>query len=133
MYRYIIPLFHIVGDVEVILGLETNMFTFICVTETTVFTLNLKNYERLFPQKHKKSLLKLTRKALQKTITRMASSRGSKVSSLPSFQQKLQEKLDDLLTPNAKINGKDTILEDLIDLFLKDKIPLIEPCVPDSL
>ncbi|KAL5008263.1 hypothetical protein ScPMuIL_013844 [Solemya velum] len=129
-YVILIP---IVGDVEHILGLETNMFTLVCVTETTVFVLNSKNYERLIQKKNQQSLVKLTRKALQKTITRMTSSRGSEVSSLPFFQQKLQEKLDNLLNSDRHSEDRDMFLEDLIDLFLKDKIPLIEPCVPDSL
>ncbi|RUS89518.1 hypothetical protein EGW08_002706, partial [Elysia chlorotica] len=126
----------IIGDVEMVLDLETNTETVISTATTTVLVLNTKNYERLVTKKHPFTVTRLTQWAYNKVSTRSRSSKGMCVQLFQDLEKELQERLP-RPAPSAKrveiLKEQEVIMNQLVDLFVQGKAPLIQPCVPNSL
>ncbi|XP_060069078.1 uncharacterized protein LOC132549175 [Ylistrum balloti] len=125
----------VVGDIEMVMELERSTCTVHCTENTTAMVLDTKNYDRLIAKKNMHTIRKLCKSALQKVLCRANSGKGSQVPLLDILQKKLQEKLppkDNNLKPKTD-RSKSVVMEQLIQFFLKDKAPLIEPCVPNAL
>ncbi|XP_069118180.1 uncharacterized protein [Argopecten irradians] len=126
----------VVGDIEMVMELERSTCTVHCTENTTVMVLDTKNYDRLIAKKNMHTIRKLCKSALQKVLCRANSGKGSQVPLLDILQKKLQEKLPSKDESNIKPKTdrtKSVVMDQLIQFFLKDKAPLIEPCVPNSL
>ncbi|OWF42181.1 uncharacterized protein LOC110461434 [Mizuhopecten yessoensis] len=126
----------VIGDIEMVMELERSTCTVNCTENTTVMVLDTKNYDRLIAKKNIHTIRKLCKTALQKVMCRASSGKGSQVPLLDILQKKLQEKLPSKDENNCKAKidrSKSVAMEQLIQFFLKDKAPLIEPCVPNSL
>ncbi|XP_041353721.1 uncharacterized protein LOC121371698 isoform X2 [Gigantopelta aegis] len=126
----------VVGDIEVVLNLDTNIGTVVSTTDTEVFVLNTKNFERLVLKKNIKTLEKLRNGVLQKLIGRLRIPNARSVPLLAhlfSAANCLMLKSESPSHKTTTEEATDPKLKHLIELFLKDKVPLIDPFVPNSL
>lgn len=122
------------------LELDTSVNSVICNSNATVMVLDAKNYDRLVAKKNPQTITKICQRALQKLQCRCHTTKGSKIPLLNNLVEKLREKL-----PKRQINiqlrqqiteldkEKEQLMEQLIDLYLKGKVPMIEPFVPNAL
>ncbi|XP_048733639.2 uncharacterized protein LOC125649855 [Ostrea edulis] len=130
----------VIGDIEMALELDTSVNSVICNSNATVMVLDAKNYDRLVAKKNPQTITKICQRALQKLQCRCHTTKGSKIPLLNNLVEKLREKL-----PKRQINiqlrqqiteldkEKEQLMEQLIDLYLKGKVPMIEPFVPNAL
>ena len=128
------------GDVEMALELDTCISTVICNSNATVMILDTKNYDRLVAKKNQQTLIKISERALQKLQCRCHTTKGSRIPLLNDLVEKLKEKL-----PKTQANvqlrqqitdldkEKEQLMEQLIELYLRGKVPMIEPFVPNAL
>ncbi|XP_035824244.1 uncharacterized protein LOC118477140 [Aplysia californica] len=126
----------VIGDAEMGLDLPINTETVVSTASTTVLVLNTKNYERLVSRKHAFTVTRLQRLALNKVSTRANSSKGSLVPLLKHLARELSERIPKPPPPAKRVEilkKKEVVMNQLLDMFLKDKAPLIEPCVPNAL
>jgi len=127
---------YISGDIEMVLELDKSVSTIRCTENTTVMVLDTKNYDRLIAKKNQHTINKLCSTALQKVQSRSVSGKGVQVPILSVLRTKLREKLPirESVTDKPKVDKqKSYVMEQLIKLFIDDKVPLIEPFVPNSL
>ena len=139
----------VLGDVEIILGLETYSNTVVCTGNTEAFLLDVKNLERLVYKKNMATMAALTKTVKDKLCARM---RSPQVGQQVSLYKHLYDKVLELkpyqpTPPPAKeattketrgplrdpVGTKEQGMSQLIKLFLKDRSPLISPAVPGSL
>ncbi|XP_062620945.1 uncharacterized protein LOC134282559 [Saccostrea cucullata] len=130
----------VIGDVEMALELDSCVSSVICNSNATVMILDTKNYDRLVAKKNQQTITKISQRALQKLQCRCHTTKGSKIPLLKSLVEKLKEKL-----PRRQNNiqlrqqiteldkEKEQLMEQLIDLYLRGKVPMIEPFVPNAL
>ncbi|KAJ8308906.1 hypothetical protein KUTeg_013780 [Tegillarca granosa] len=130
----------VIGDVEMVMDMETNMYTVTSVANTTVMILDTKSYDRLIAKKNQQTVNLICKKALQKTLSRVHTQKGHHVPLLPLVAQKLEAKLPRKVVSNTvreaidkENNEKLKLFEQLLEFFVKGKVPLIQPFVPDSL
>ncbi|GFS22924.1 arrestin domain-containing protein 3 [Elysia marginata] len=126
----------IIGDVEMVLDLETNTETVISTATTTVLVLNTKNYERLVTKKHPYTVTRLTQWAYNKVSTRSCSSKGMFIQLFRDLEEELRERLPRPAPPAKRVEilkEQEVVMNQLVDLFVQGKAPLIQPCVPNSL
>lgn len=105
---------------------------------TTVFILDTKTYDRLIVKKNVHTIAKLKQGVLRKLQNRITTANGAQVPLLKIVHDKLQEELkprvrDQPIKAKSDNNEKQAILNQMIKLYLKDKVPLIDPLLPDSL
>ncbi|XP_059175592.1 uncharacterized protein LOC131955460 isoform X2 [Physella acuta] len=128
----------VIGDLEVVYGLDTHFCTVQCTTDTAIFVLNMKNVERLLGKRNRVFLETLKENCKAKLKLRACSQLGSDV---PLLARLL---LDDVTRPASlpvveKIrNGKnlpsrDVQLRHMLVKFEKGEAALIEPMVPGAL
>ncbi|XP_071161966.1 uncharacterized protein [Mytilus edulis] len=127
----------LIGDLEMVLDLETNYSTVTCTANTVAMVLDTKNYDRLVAKKNQQTVIKMCQTAAQKMYYRLYAYKGDQIPILKCALKKLNEKIP--RRPESKYQrkpvstDKSKIMETLIELFLQGKGPLIEPYVPDSL
>ncbi|XP_067682167.1 uncharacterized protein [Haliotis asinina] len=123
----------IVGDIEMGLDLETNIGTLISTEDTKVFILNSKNYERLVQKKNPHTAETLKAEAYRKVCGRLCTTTGAQIPLLKKLQSVLKDMIPhpELYLRRADHRSKELI--HLIDMFLKDKGPLIQPVLPDAM
>lgn len=120
-----------------VLELETNFSTVTCTANTVAMVLDAKNYDRLVTKKNTQTVTRMCQMAAQKMHYRLHAYKGDQIPFLKCALTKLNLKLPK--TPESKYQrktittDKSKIMENLIELFLQNKGPLIEPYVPDSL
>lgn len=120
-----------------VLELETNFSTVTCTANTVAMVLDAKNFDRLVAKKNQQTVTKMCQTAAQKMHYRLHAYKGEQIPFLKCALKKLNEKLPK--RPESKYQRKQIstdktkIMENLIELFLQGKGPLIEPYVPDSL
>jgi hypothetical protein len=102
--------------------------------------LDSKNYDRLVAKKNPQTITKICQRALQKLQCRCHTTKGSKIPLLNNLVEKIKEKL-----PKKQNNiqlrqqiteldkEKEQLMEQLINLYLRGKVPMIEPFVPNAL
>lgn len=117
------------------LELEKSLFTVTCTENTTIMLLDTKNYDRLISKRNQTTINKLCQTSLQKLKSRLQNDVASKVPLLKILHNKLQDKVSVKYIKEERIEekAKSDVLEILIDMFLRGKVPLIEPFVPDAL
>ncbi|CAL1536282.1 unnamed protein product [Lymnaea stagnalis] len=126
----------VIGDTEMVLDLPTNTETAVTTAPTTVFVLNTKNYERLVTRKHPAMALHLAQWALNKIVARSKNSKAREIPLLRSLEAELREKLPREAIPTRTLEilkKKEVETAQLLNLYLQDKAPLIEPCVPNAM
>ncbi|KAK3599652.1 hypothetical protein CHS0354_029115 [Potamilus streckersoni] len=127
----------IVGDLETVLELQTSAFTVKCTANTAAFVLDYKNYERLVLKKNLHTVHTLKEGVLKKLTVRVATPNGAQIPLLKVVHRQLY----DMERPKQQNNArkeevekeKQTMLSQMIKLYLKNKVPLIEPMLPDSI
>ena len=122
---------------EVVMEMGTYACTVTCSADTTVFILDNKTYERLILKKNIQTITTLKQGVLRKVQSRLATHKGSTVQLLKSVHDKLVEELKPkrkVVAPKIQVNdhNKQTILAQMIKLYLKDKTPMIDPILPDA-
>ena len=118
------------------LNLDTNIGTVVSTTDTEVFVLNTKNFERLVLKKNTKTLDKLRNGVFQKLIGRLRTPNSQSVpllAQLLSVMKCQMAKNEPCSSKTANEEATDPKLKHLIELFLKNQVPLIHPYVPNSL
>ena len=134
-----------VGDAEIALGLDTYAQTVVCTANTQLFLLDNKNIERFIWKKYTSTVDLLRRHVLYKLIARKKSKLGTDI----DLYQHMIDALEDLKPKrlsleedgvdsinesklNNKENNRGSDLTQLVDLYLQNKAPLIEPHVPGA-
>ncbi|XP_053395036.1 uncharacterized protein LOC123545038 isoform X2 [Mercenaria mercenaria] len=125
------------GDLEMAMDMTTSSCTVTCTAmNTTVFILDTKTYERLILKKNLHTVMKLKEGVLRKLHSRIATSNGGSVPLFRKIRDKLQEELKPKVREHTQKmkneNEKNAVLSQMIKLYLKDKVPLIDPILPDS-
>lgn len=119
-----------------VMDLSTNSCSVMCTATTTVFILDMKNYDRLITKKNLHTINKLKQGVLRKLQSRLATTNGVRVPLFKIIHDQLQEELRPKLREQPKKikvdSERDTVLTQMIKLYLKDKGPLINPLLPDS-
>lgn len=127
----------VVGDVEMVLELETSYSTVTCTANTTAMVLDTKNYDRLVTRRNQQTVIKMCETAAQKMHYRLHAYKGDQIPffkcALKKLKDKLPKKIESTYKRKEPSSDKTKIMESLIELFLQGKGPLIEPYVPDSL
>lgn len=107
-----------------------------CTANSTVFILDTKNYERLITKKNLNTIAKLKQGVLRKLQSRIATTNGGRVPLFKIVHDRLNEELRPKLREQPKKiqidTDRNTVLTQMIKLYLKDKGPLIDPLLPDS-
>lgn len=119
------------------LEMATSSCTVTCTAmNTTVFILDTKTYERLISKKNLHTISRLKEGVLRKLRGRIATSNGGNVQLFRVVHDKLQDELQPKVRDHAQKlkteNDKNAILSQMIKLYLKDRVPLIDPILPDS-
>ncbi|XP_071078833.1 uncharacterized protein [Haliotis cracherodii] len=125
----------IVGDIEMGLELDTNIGTLISTGNTDVFILNGKNYERLVQKKNPHTAETLKVEAYRKVCGRLCTTTGAQIPLLKKLQGVLKDMLPhpELYLRRGEHYHRSKELIHLIDMFLQDRSPLIQPLLPDAL
>ncbi|XP_013418849.1 uncharacterized protein LOC106179668 [Lingula anatina] len=128
----------IIGDIEIAMNLDTYFATVICTTNTQAFLLDLKTYERLIIKKNKPTIETLTLHAETKLMSRVTSLQGSQVPLLRHLafklhhQEETQPKKTTPLRNSKELPDKEVLIHKLLQWFVRDRAPLIEPMVPGA-
>ena len=126
----------ILGDLEMVMDLNTNSCSVMCTANCTVFILDTKNYDRLVSKKNLSTIQKLKQGVLKKLHSRLATTNGGRVPLFRIIHDKLHEELrPKVREPQNKMkvdSERNTVLTQMIKLYLNDKGPLIDPLLPDS-
>lgn len=119
-----------------VMELNTNTCSVMCTATTTVFILDTKNYDRLVSKKNLPTITKLKQGVLRKLQSRIQTTNGSRVALFKIVHDRLHEELKPKIREQPKKvkveSDRNTVLTQMIKLYLKDKGPLIDPLLPDS-
>ncbi len=119
------------------MGMKSYPHSVICAANTQVFLLNNENIERLILKKNPSTLTLIRRSVEEKLQNRINTQNGAKIELYKILLKKIQ---DMKRRPKDPINEAQSQLEKereimisrLVKLFLADKIPFIEPLLPDT-
>lgn len=116
----------IIGDLEMLLNLETYATSILCKTDTVCYFLEKKNIERLIKKAgttwfmfQKLALSKLDA-WLPRNVPLFSKTKEIIAKELPNNE-------------NKQLDKKVEAMSELIKLFLNNKTPLIDPCVPGTI
>ncbi|XP_050405936.1 uncharacterized protein LOC126821529 [Patella vulgata] len=122
-----------VGDVEILMELDTYMQTAVCKEKTEVLVLELKHYERLFSKKHPKTIDRMTNQLAVKLKTRISLLKNKEEIPLLTY---LYDKLKSRNRPppvrEVEREFKDITVAEAEREFLNHKGPLIDIFGPGS-
>ncbi|KAL5007520.1 hypothetical protein ScPMuIL_016326 [Solemya velum] len=148
----------VLDDLEIVLGLETHIFTVTCITKCEVYSLSTKLYERLVLKKNPYTLNIIKLLSETKLKSRMSSNRGKKISLLPHLLLQLNNirvlnvpegggvkdlrRIEEVPAPhlnrskthvNLKADNISANFELLKKWYLKDRTPFIQPVTTGGL
>ena len=117
------------------MGMKTHHHSVICTTQTETFFLNNETVERLILRRNPQTLTIMRNIVEEKLFSRVNLGNFSRVELYNALLWRLQ-KLNtskDSLGPEktTKDKQRDLMIARLVKLFIADKMPLIEPRVPD--
>ncbi|XP_064621913.1 uncharacterized protein LOC135484417 isoform X2 [Lineus longissimus] len=124
----------VIGDIEMVLNLPTYMHTIQCTANTEVLILDMKNYERLITRKNPQTIQIMKEKVVEKLSNRSTTPQGLQVPLIGHIVRKLKPKQKVQVDPgkNRQAKKREVLMKQLVKLFLDDKAPMIEPCVPNT-
>ncbi|WAR19060.1 hypothetical protein MAR_000898 [Mya arenaria] len=124
------------GDMEMVMEMDTCPCTVTCTANTTVLILDAKNYDRLVVKKNPNTITKLRHSVLKKLHSRLSTTNGCHVPLLKTVHDKLAEELRPKIREESKRikvdDDRNTKLAMMVKLYLKDRGPLLDPLLPDS-
>ncbi|XP_053374419.1 uncharacterized protein LOC123531447 isoform X2 [Mercenaria mercenaria] len=128
----------VLGDIEMLVNLDTYMQTVRCTSDTTCFVLDTKNFERLVSKKNNPQTMDYMREYVKSKLdTRMHMRHADLVPLMGYLHQKLTEQS---LPPTKKVEpfktsksipDVDEEMQHLLQYFKEGKeVMLIKPCIP---
>ncbi|XP_060592955.1 uncharacterized protein LOC132747561 isoform X3 [Ruditapes philippinarum] len=128
----------VLGDVEMLVNIDTYMQTVRCTSDTTCFVLDTKNFERLVSKKNNPQTMDLMREYVKiKLATRMQMRNADLIPFLGYLHQKLTEqslpptKKPEPFKTSKTIPDVDEEMQHLLQYFKDGKeVMLIKPCIP---
>jgi hypothetical protein len=110
------------------------MHTIQCTANTEVLILDMKNYERLITRKNPQTIELMKEKVLEKLTNRSTTPQGLQIPLVGHIVRKLKPKQKVKIDPakNRQVKKREVLMKQLVKLFLDDKAPMIEPCVPNA-
>ncbi|OWF38204.1 hypothetical protein KP79_PYT19415 [Mizuhopecten yessoensis] len=129
----------VLGDIETLMNFNTYMQTVKCTSNTEVYILDSKNFERLVGKRNLSTTEVMRAKVIEKLKTRVDSKHGHLVPLLKFLHFKMNEQslpppreLPKLKTTKV-LPDKDVQNLFLLQAFKSGKAPLVEPIVPGTL
>ncbi|CAC5414930.1 unnamed protein product [Mytilus coruscus] len=126
----------VIGDTEILMNLNTYLYTVKCTANTEVFILDTKNFERLVGKKNTNTTDIIREYVKSKLKTRMEMKNGPLVPLLPYLHFKLTaltlpvEKPLPPLKNSKHLPNKEYQTKHLLNLFKEGKAVLVDPVVP---
>lgn len=129
----------VVGDIEILCGLNSYMQSLVCTTNTDVYVLDMKNFDRLVGKRNPTVLEMMKTYVESKLRTRMEQKQGHQIPLLQFLHIKLtatslptSKKLPPLKT-TKKLPDQQFQNDHLVQCYLEGKAPLVNPHVPGAL
>ncbi|XP_046573601.1 LOW QUALITY PROTEIN: uncharacterized protein LOC124281692 [Haliotis rubra] len=128
----------VLGDTEICLGLGTYMQTVVCSTETEVFILDMKNFDRLVGRKNPNTIQMMKKLVESKLAIRKDLKYAQHIPLLKFLHYKLTEgsfpeaKRLPPLKESKVAPDIDHERQYILDNFLEGKSPLVDPQVPGA-
>lgn len=116
--------------------MPTYAYTVTATATTTAFVLDDKNYERLVLKKNTHTIQSLKEGVFRKLRARLTIPSARQIPLLKVVHDKLSEELKPKtrVPPKKEVveNNKETIISQMVKLYMQGKTPLIDPLLPDS-
>ncbi|CAH1791914.1 unnamed protein product [Owenia fusiformis] len=125
----------VIGDIEMVLPLNTYHHTIVTTSNCEAFILDVKNYERLVPKKNMGFIELLRKQFEQKLKGRIKTPHGAQIKLFQHFLNKIDDLKPKKAAPHLKkqLAQRELHLLNMRKLFLEDRGPMLEPCVPGTI
>ena len=127
----------IAGDVELIMGMKTHHHSVLCTSETEVLFLHNEIIEKVLSRRNTQTLTIMRQLVTEKLLRRVNSKNCAQAQLYRALLWKLErmnKTQHEDTTEEVHQTGKqrDLMIARLVKLFMADKMPFIEPRVPDT-